>query len=333
MNVQIEAIARKPFCELLHFRRDTTRRGPKVLVVAPLSGHHATLLRGTVEALLPEHDIYITDWRSAEQVSLAGGRFDLDDYIDYVIDFTDQLGPDVHFLAVCQPSVPVLAAVSLMSARTPALAPQSMTLMGGPIDTRVNPTEVDRFATTHSLDWFERTVITTVPSHYPGALRRVYPGFLQLSGFMAMNLERHVGSVLKHFEHMIRSDGESTDAHRRFYDEYLSVMDLTAEFYLQTLTTAFQEHHLPRGVMVSRGRKVEPAAIRTTALMTVEGGLDDISGIGQTYAAHGLCSNLPPEKRRHLLSPGVGHYGIFNGKKWRTRILPQVRDFIRTQSL
>jgi poly(3-hydroxybutyrate) depolymerase len=329
VGVELITAARKPFCDLLHFRRDTTREDPKVLLVAPLSGHHATLLRGTAQALLPDHDVYVTDWINACEVPSERGPFDLDDYIDYVIAFLQKLGPDVHVIAVCQPSVPVLAAVSLMAEAKDPAAPRSMTLMGGPIDTRVNPTQVNQLAAARSIEWFEHSVITQVPATYPGFTRRVYPGFLQLTGFMTMNLDRHVGSTMRHYQHLVRGDGESAAGHRRFYDEYLSVMDLTAEFYLQTVKTAFQDHALPLGTMRSRGRKVDPRAIRKTALMTVEGELDDISGVGQTYAAHALCANLPAAKRRHLMQKGVGHFGIFNGKKWRSEILPQVRSFIR----
>jgi poly(3-hydroxybutyrate) depolymerase len=329
VGVELVTAARRPFCNLLRFRRDTTREDPKVLLVAPLSGHYATLLRGTAQALLPHHDVHITDWINACEVPTERGRFDLDDYIDYVIDFLRLLGPDVHVIAVCQPSVPVLAAVSLMAEAKDPAAPRSMTLMGGPIDTRVNPTQVNQLAAARSIEWFEHSVVTTVPHNYPGFMRRVYPGFLQLTGFMTMNLDRHFGSTVRHYQHLVRGDGESAAGHRRFYDEYLSVMDLTAEFYLQTVKTAFQDHALPLGTMRSRGRKVDPRAIRKTALMTVEGELDDISGVGQTYAAHGLCANLPAAKRRHLMQKGVGHFGIFNGKKWRADILPQVRSFIR----
>ncbi len=327
--VEIDTVESLPFCDLLHFRRDTAREDPRVLVVAPMSGHYATLLRGTVQALLPQHDVYITDWTNACEVPLERGPFDLDDYIDYVIGFLRRLGPDVHVIAVCQPSVPVLAAVALMSDAGDPAVPRSMTLMGGPIDTRVNPTQVNVLAATRPIEWFEHSVLTVVPAIYPGFMRRVYPGFLQLTGFMTMNLDRHFGSTMRHFEHLVRGDGDSAAGHRRFYDEYLSVMDLTAEFYLQTVKTAFQDHALPLGTMRSRGRKVDPKAIRETALMTVEGELDDISGIGQTYAAHGLCANLPAKKRKHLMQQGVGHFGIFNGRKWRGEILPQVRSFIR----
>jgi poly(3-hydroxybutyrate) depolymerase len=327
--VRQETIARRPFGNLVHFRRDTARADPRVLVVAPLSGHYATLLRDTVAGLLPEHDVYITDWVNAAEVPLAQGRFDLDEYIAYVIAFLEHLGPGTHVVAVCQPSVPVLAATAIMAADGHAATPRSMTLMGGPIDTRASPTRVNRHAKTHSLDWFERTVVSTVPATYPGFLRSVYPGFVQLSGFLAMNPDRHLGAVLKHFQHLVRGDGDSADAHRRFYDEYLAVMDLPAEFFLQTIKVAFHDHDLPRGTMRWRGSPIEPRAITRSALLTVEGELDDISGVGQTVAAHDICTGIPPHQRRHYLQKGVGHYGIFNGRRWRSEILPQVRDFIR----
>ncbi len=327
--VQITAIEHRPFCDLLHFRREVDRADPKVLVVAPLSGHYATLLRDTVAGLMPQHDVYITDWINASEVPLAEGRFDLDDYIAYLLAFLERLGPDVHVIAVCQPSVPVLAAIALLSADSPKLAPYSMTLMGGPIDTRVNPTKVNRLAETRPVEWFEATVINTVPATYPGFMRHVYPGFIQLSGFMSMNLDRHFGSALNHFQHLVRGDGESAAAHRHFYDEYLSVMDLPAEFFLQTVETVFQRHALPRGVMTWRGQPVDPRAIRRTALLTIEGELDDISGLGQTHAAHALCSGLPPARHGHHLQLGVGHFGIFNGRRWRREILPRVCAFIR----
>jgi len=257
------------------------------------------------------------------------GAFDLDDYIEYVIECLRRIGPGAHVMAVCQPSVPVLAAVSLMSAGNDRAVPASMTMMGGPIDTRQNPTKVNDVATNRPFSWFERTVIAPVPAGHPGAGRRVYPGFLQLSGFVSMNLDRHVGAQMRMFRHLIQGDGESAAAHRRFYDEYLSVMDLPAEFYLQTIETVFQEHALPRGTMTSRNRKVEPARITKTALFTVEGELDDISGVGQTRAAHDLCSGIPAGCHRHYEAKGVGHYGIFNGRRWREDIMPRVREFIR----
>jgi poly(3-hydroxybutyrate) depolymerase len=331
--VNEEILLRKPFCQLLHFHRDlgplpTGRRDPKVLVVAPMSGHFATLLRGTIEALLPEHDVHITDWADARDVPLSEGNFDLDDYVDYVIEFCRYLGPDVHVIAVCQPSVPVLAAASLMAQARDPRQPRSLTLMGGPIDTRESPTTPNDLAMRNSMMWFRQNVISTVPFNYPGAMRRVYPGFLQLTSFITMNLDRHINAHMRQFEHLIKGDDDSADGHRAFYDEYLAVMDLTAEFYLQTVQIVFKEHQLPRGTWVSRGRRIDPSAIET-ALMTVEGELDDISGIGQTKAAHALTPNIPGARHVHWEQPRVGHYGIFNGRKWREQIMPRVRDFIR----
>jgi len=327
-----ECVLDKPFCRLLHFRREfegePAKKSPKLLVVAPLSGHYATLLRGTVATLLERHDVYITDWRDACQVPMAEGRFDLDDYIDYIIGFFEALGPNTHAMAVCQPSVPMLAAVSIMAAEDHPAQPPSMTLMGGPIDTRCNPTKVNELATSRPLSWFENTVVSRVPLGAPGAGRRVYPGFLQLTGFMSMNLDRHLGAHMKLFEHLVEGDGDSAAAHRKFYDEYMSVMDLPAEYYLQTVKTVFQDHALPEGTMVSRGRKIDPGVIAKTALMTVEGEHDDISGLGQTRAAHALCTALPEAMRSHYEQDNVGHYGIFNGRRWREQIMPRVADFI-----
>jgi poly(3-hydroxybutyrate) depolymerase len=328
--VREEAVIAHPFCTLLHFAKDADIAQKKVLVVAPLSGHFATLLRGTVETLLPDHDVYIMDWINARNVPLYHGRFDLDDYIDLVIEFIQALGPRTHVVAVCQPSVPVLAAVSLMSAANDPLVPASMTLMGGPIDTRGNPTQVNELATSKPLAWFEQSVIETVPARYPGAFRRVYPGFLQLAGFMTMNLDRHVTAHVDLFKHLVRGDGESADQTRRFYDEYLSVMDLPADFYLQTIKRVFQDHALPLGRFDSRGRRVDPAAIEKTALLTVEGEKDDICAVGQTVAAHDLCTGIPRRHKAHHLQLGVGHYGVFNGRRWREDIYPKVRDFIAT---
>jgi poly(3-hydroxybutyrate) depolymerase len=322
-------VKRTPFCDLLHFRKDGAAEQPRVLLVAPLSGHFPTLLRGTVETLLPEHDVYLTDWTNARNVSLLHGRFDLDDYIDLLISFIRLLGPELHVIAVCQPSVPVLAAVSLLSQAGDPARPRSMTLMGGPIDTRVNPTAVNKLATSRSLAWFERHVIATVPARYAGAFRRVYPGFIQLAGFMTMNLDRHVTAHVDLFKHLVRGDGESAEATRRFYDEYMSVMDLPADFYLQTIRRVFQDHALPLGTFVSRGRRVEPRAVERTALFTIEGEHDDICAVGQTAAAHDLVSGLPAAKRRRYVQPKVGHYGVFNGRRWRTETYPKVRDFIR----
>ena len=328
VEVNEEILVRKPFCDLVRFRRDTIRRDPKVLVVAPMSGHFATLLRGTVEALLPEHEVHITDWKDAREVPVTSGDFSLDDYIDYIIAFCRYLGPDVHVIAVCQPSVPVLAAASLMAEAKDPRQPRSLTLMGGPIDTRQSPTVPNDLAMRNSMMWFRQNVISTVPYGYPGAMRRVYPGFLQLTSFISMNLDRHVNAHMRQFEHLVKGDDDSADGHRTFYDEYLAVMDLNAEFYLQTIEVVFKEHLLPRGEWVSRDRKINPAAIET-ALMTVEGELDDISGIGQTKAAHALTPNIPAARHVHWEQPRVGHYGIFNGRKWREQIMPRVRNFIR----
>ena len=328
VEVNEEILVRKPFCDLVRFRRDTIRRDPKVLVVAPMSGHFATLLRGTVEALLPEHEVHITDWKDAREVPVTSGDFSLDDYIDCIIAFCRYLGPDVHVIAVCQPSVPVLAAASLMAEAKDPRQPRSLTLMGGPIDTRQSPTVPNDLAMRNSMMWFRQNVISTVPYGYPGAMRRVYPGFLQLTSFISMNLDRHVNAHMRQFEHLVKGDDDSADGHRTFYDEYLAVMDLNAEFYLQTIEVVFKEHLLPRGEWVSRDRKISPAAIET-ALMTVEGELDDISGIGQTKAAHALTPNIPGARHVHWEQPRVGHYGIFNGRKWREQIMPRVRNFIR----
>ena len=325
-----DIVAAKPFCELRHFVRGVERDDPKVLIVAPLSGHHSTLLRGTVKALLPHHDCYVTDWVDAKQVPLSDGPFGFDDYVDYVIDFLRFLGPDTHVVAVCQPAVPVMAAVSLLAAANDPVQPPTMTLMGGPIDTRAASTAVTKLAESRPLSWFENTVIQTVPFTYPGAHRRVYPGFIQLTGFMQMNLDRHVDAHAKLFNHLIRGDGESADATKRFYDEYMSVLDLPSEFYLETVSSVFQKHLLPRGLMRIHGELVEPKAIRKTALLTVEGELDDISAPGQTLAAHTMCSGLRPNQKFNLLQKGVGHYGIFNGKRWRDEIMPVVRNWIRS---
>ncbi len=335
--VQEEVLLQKPFCNLLHFRRDLPEAAhgapqPRVLVVAPMSGHYASLLRGTVETLLPENDVYITDWNDARLVPLSQGEFGLATYIDYVLDFIRYLGSDIHIIAVCQPSPPVLAAVALLAAAGDPAQPRSVTLMGGPIDTRVNPTEVNELSARYPLSWFERSMVYDVPVWHPGALRRVYPGFLQLGSFVSMNPDRHVGSHFDFFHNLVKGDGESADAHRRFYDEYLSVMDLSAEFYLDTVRHVFQEHSLPNGTFRHHGVLVEPAAIERTALLTVEGELDDISGAGQTVVSHDLCRNLPAAKKMHHLQKMVGHYGIFNGRRWRQEIYPLWRQFALAQA-
>ncbi|MDX2289904.1 MAG: polyhydroxyalkanoate depolymerase [Hyphomicrobiaceae bacterium] len=332
--VSIETVYRKPFCNLLHFARDTAALGhrydPKVLIIAPMSGHYATLLRGTVQAMLPEHEVYITDWIDARDIPLADGKFDLDDYIDYVAEFVEFIGPRTHVLAVCQPSVPALAAAAVMAAEDRPIQPMSLILMGGPIDTRRNPTGVNKLAEQKSPEWFEQNVISLVPFPNAGFMRRVYPGFVQLTGFMTMNLERHTRAHMDLYNNLVKGDCDSVLQHREFYEEYLSVMDLTAEFYLQTVSTVFQEHALPKGTMTHRKTLVDCGAIRRTALMTVEGERDDISGLGQTEAAHDLCHNIPADERYHYVQPGVGHYGVFNGTRWRTEIQPRIREFIRT---
>lgn len=333
VSIREEVILEKPFCNLKYFKREFSpevkNTDPKLLIVAPLSGHYATLLRGTVEAMLPDQKVYITDWKDARDVPLFQGQFDLDDYIDYLIEMMEFLGPDTHILAVCQPSVPVMAAVSLMSAEDNPNVPRSMTLMGGPIDTRECPTEVNRLSAERSIDWFKKHVTYPVPWPNKGFMRVVYPGFLQLSAFLNMNMEDHVDAHRKMFDHLVEGDEESVDKHRIFYEEYLAVMDLPADYYLQTVEIVFQKHLLPKGEWVSRGRLIDPAAITKTALMTVEGELDDISGIGQTKAAHRLCRTLPEDMKVHYEQKKVGHYGIFNGSKWRKKIAPKVKSFIR----
>jgi poly(3-hydroxybutyrate) depolymerase len=331
--VHIETVWERPFCRLLHFEREFDslrhRPHPRVLIVAPMSGHYATLLRGTVEAFLPEHDVFITEWVDARTVPLADGGFDLDDYIDYIISILHLLGSHTHVVAVCQPSVPVLAAVASMEGNADPHVPESMVLMGGPIDTRVNPTGVNRLAESRGVNWFRRNVITRVPFPNPGVLRDVYPGFLQLHGFVSMNLDRHIDAHRKLFRHLVMGDGDSAQGHREFYDEYLAVMDLAAEFYLQTVDIVFVRHALPKGQMTHREHRVEPAKIKRVALMTVEGEHDDISGVGQTQAAHDLCVNIPDARKTHWLQPGVGHYGVFNGSRFRAEILPRIAAFIR----
>jgi poly(3-hydroxybutyrate) depolymerase len=329
--VHISTVWERPFCRLIRFERvfdhPPKRPQPRLLIVAPMSGHYATLLRGTVEAFLPNHDVYVTDWVDARMVPVSEGRFDLDDYIDYVISMLHALSGDVHVMAVCQPSVPVLAAVALMEADNDPYVPHSMVLMGGPIDTRVNPTGVNALAQRRGIDWFRTHVITKVPFPNPGFMRDVYPGFLQLNGFVSMNLDRHIEAHKQLFLNLVKGDGDSAHKHKEFYDEYLAVMDLSAEFYLQTVDTVFVKHALPNGRMTHRGRPVDPSRIKRTALLTVEGEFDDISGVGQTEAAHRLCANIPPDRKAHWLQPGVGHYGVFNGSRFRAEIAPRIADF------
>ncbi|WP_315761105.1 polyhydroxyalkanoate depolymerase [Sphingomonas sp. Y38-1Y] len=330
--VREEIVARKPFGQLKHFVREGVTGGPKLLIVAPMSGHYATLLRGTVERMLPVADVYITDWRDAKLVSMREGRFDLDDYIDYVIDWCAAIGAEgnarPHMLAVCQPSVPCYAAVALMSADQHPNLPRTLTMMGGPIDTREAPTAVNTLATERPHAWFAQNVIATVPSLYAGAGRKVYPGFLQLAGFMTMNLGNHLVSHWEMFKHLVQGDGESAGATMRFYDEYRAVCDMTAEFYLQTIDVVFQRHALPMGTMTHRGRPVDAGAITDVGILAIEGERDDISGIGQTKAALTIATSLAEDRKRYLMAEGVGHYGIFNGSKWRTRIAPVVEEWM-----
>jgi poly(3-hydroxybutyrate) depolymerase len=330
----------KPFCRLIRFKRyhdqadglDSMKDDPTVLVVAPLSGHHSTLLRDTVRTLLVDHKVYITDWVDARMVPNTSGSFHLDDYVAYIQDFIRHIGADnLHVISVCQPTVPVLAAISLMASKGEAL-PRSMTMMGGPIDTRKSPTSVNNLATRQPMWWFENNVIHTVPVNYPGVGRRVYPGFLQHMGFVAMNPERHSTSHWDFYQDLIKGDMSSAESHRKFYDEYNAVLDMPAEFYLDTIRVVFKEHLLPRGLWDVAGERVNPAAIKDCALMTIEGELDDISGEGQTHATHDLCTQIPDTKRQRLTAIGAGHYGIFSGRRWRTHIYPQVRDFIASQA-
>ncbi len=333
--VQEQVALAKPFCRLLRFKRfsdnlaalERMKSQPSVLLVAPLSGHHATLLRDTVKSLLRDHKVYVTDWTDARMVSADAGAFHLDDYVAYVQDFIRHVGARVHVISVCQPTVPVLAAVALM-ATAGETTPLSMTMMGGPIDARRSPTAVNNLATTKSYSWFENNVIYRVPANFPGAGRSVYPGFLQHTGFVAMNPDRHMNSHYDYFRDLIKGDDDNAEAHRQFYDEYNAVLDMPAEYYLDTIRTVFQDFALVKGTWVVKGQLVQPQDIKTTALLTIEGELDDISGAGQTRAAHELCSGVPPERRFHFDAEGAGHYGIFAGRRWRDVIYPQVKDFI-----
>ena len=322
----------KPFCRLVHFAKEGAPESPRVIVFAPLSGHFATLLRDTVRTLLADHDVWITDWKDAKEIPIAEGPFHFDDYVAYVREFiTHAGGAKTHAISVCQPTVPVLAGVALMAAEGEPI-PRTLTMMGGPIDTRRSPTAVNTFAKHRPLSWFEAKVIQRVPMRYPGFMRRVYPGFLQFAGFVAMNPDRHMESHLQYYHHLVAGDGESADQHRRFYDEYNAVMDLPAEYYLETVDRVFQRHLLPEGELVVAGSRVRPEAIKRTALFTIEGELDDISGNGQTEAAHGLMRGVPARDRQHFEAKGVGHYGIFSGRKYRELIYPRIREFIARHS-
>ena len=323
----LEVFQEKPFCKLLHFKSQK-QGASKVLLVAPLSGHHATLLRDTVRSLVEEHDVWVTDWVDARMVPLSAGPFHLADYVDYVREWITLLSPDLHVISVCQPTVPVLAAVSLASFRKEP-TPKTMVMMGGPIDARRSPTAVNNLATKKPHSWFEQTLIHRVPPRYPGYMRKVYPGFLQHLGFVAMNPDRHLNAHWDYFNHLMLGDDDNAERHRDFYDEYNAVLDMPAEYYLDTVKTVFQEFALPKGRMFVREELVRPQSVRDTALLTIEGALDDISGNGQTEAAHALCLNIPKERREHFCAPGVGHYGIFAGRRWREIVFPKVRDFIK----
>ena len=334
--VQEQVALHKPFCRLLRFKRftdsskalDVMKEQPTVLVVAPLSGHHSTLLRDTVKCLLHDHKVYITDWTDARTVPLQVGPFHLDDYVEYVQEFIRHCGPKVHVISVCQPTVPVLAAVSLMASRGEP-TPLSMTMMGGPIDARKSPTAVNNLATNKSHKWFESNVIFRVPQNFPGAGRSVYPGFMQHTGFVAMNPDRHLSSHYDYFQDLIKGDDDSAESHRQFYDEYNAVLDMPAEYYLDTIKTVFQDFALVNGTWRVKGELVRPQDITTTALLTIEGELDDISGAGQTKAAHGLCEGIPENRRFHYDAEGAGHYGIFSGRRWREKVYPAVQTFIK----
>ena len=335
--IQERVAMSKPFCRLLRFKRfsddpkilDRLKTEPTVLIVSPLSGHHSTLLRDTVRTMLQDHKVFITDWVDARMVPTEQGSFSLDDYVAYIQEFIRHIGPDVHVVSVCQPTVPVLAAISLMaSAGEPT--PRTMVMMGGPIDARKSPTAVNNLAMNKSHEWFESNVIYRVPVNYPGAGRRVYPGFLQHTGFIAMNPDRHMKSHYDFFLDLVRGDDDDADAHRRFYDEYNAVLDMDADYYLDTIHVVFQEFALVKGTWTVNGKLVRPQDIQSTALMTIEGELDDISGAGQTQAAHDLCTGIPAEDQTHFTVPGAGHYGIFSGRRWRTLAYPRVRDFIAT---
>jgi poly(3-hydroxybutyrate) depolymerase len=331
--VREEVALATPFSRLLHFAKDVDRPQPKVLLVTALAGHFSTLLRATVRSLSADHDVYVTDWRNARDVGIEHGTFGLDDYIAQVIAFLEHLGPGSHLMAVCQPCPASLAAASIMAATDNPAQPKSLVLMAGPVDTRINPTKVNDLAHSKPLQWFEDNVITTVPLRYPGALRRVYPGFLQLSGFMFMNLDRHVQQHITLYNDLVRGDYDEARSIEEFYDEYFAVLDIAAEFYLETIDRVFMRELLPQGQLTWRGQPVEPAAIRRTALLTVEGERDDVCGVGQTMAAQDLCTGIKPSKKRHHLQPGVGHYGVFSGSKWEHQTYPIVRNFIAANNV
>ena len=326
--VQEEVALELPFGNLVHFRKEGIAGQPKVLLAAPMAGHFPTLLRNTAQTLLADHDVYLTDWKSGRDVPLAEGRFGTDDYIDHLTEFFAHIGPGVHGMAVCQPCPSMLAATALMAEDNHPATPKSLTLMAGPVDTSISPTKVNKLANEHPVEWFEQNLITTVPRRYKGAHRRVYPGFLQLSAFMTMNMARHVRAHMDLFSHILKGELAKADANRKFYDEYFSVADLPAEFYLETVRNVFQEHRLARGIATYRNRKIDPRAIRKTSLLTVEGERDDICGLGQTMAAQDLLSSVKPFRKKHYVQPGAGHYGVFSGTRWQTQIYPIVRSTI-----
>ncbi len=330
--VEEEVVWQSPFCNLIHFaKQDFTKKQAKLLLVAPMSGHHATLLRDTVKSMLPDFDCYVTDWQDARNIPVSAGRFDLDDYTDTITDILHHLGERAHIMAVCQPSVPVLAAVSLMNAKSDPLAPLAMVLMGGPIDTRQSPTSVNKMADGKNVEWFRNTAIMKVAGPHAGFGRQVYPGFMQLGGFLSMNMDRHLKAHRDLYQDLVAGEEEAAEKHSDFYDEYMAVMDLTAEFYLQTVERVFICQDFPNGTYHYRGEKVDPGKITKTALLTVEGERDDISGVGQTKAAHELCTNIPPKMKKHHMQLGVGHYGVFSGSKFRAEVAPMIGEFLRAQ--
>lgn len=319
----------KPFCDLLHFRHTDGKERPKLLLIAALSGHHASLCKGTVEALLPDHDMYLTDWKDARNVPLDQGRFGMDDYVNYLIDFLELLGENTHVVAICQPTVQALMATAVMAEQKNPATPPSLTLIAGPLDTRVNANSINEFALLYPEQWYEQNLITSVPSGYAGVGRKVYPGFLQLGSFMAMNLNQHIAKYQQFFQDVVSGDTHAMENHRKFYDEYLSVLDLTAEFYLETMEQVFREHHLARGIASYHGKPIKLAAIKKTALMTIEGEDDDICSLGQTEAAQAMCPNIPDSMRQSFMQPKVGHYGVFGGSRFRKDVAPRITSFIK----
>jgi poly(3-hydroxybutyrate) depolymerase len=333
VNIKQQVVYQKPYCNLLHFKRERKKAGqPKVLLLAPLSGHFATLLRSTVKEFLPDHETYITDWRNVRDVPLSAGSFSFDDYVTYLMEFITFLGPHAHVIAVCQPCVPAMVALSVMHQEKDRNLPKSLTLMGGPVDVRINPTEVNDYAGGKDLEWFEKNVICTVPYGFEGKGQLVYPGFIQLSGFLSMNMDNHVNKHFKFFHDLIKGDGDSAEDHRRFYNEYLAVMDMPANYYLDTIRKVFLEHKLPNGTMEYQGKRIDLGTITKTALLTIEGEKDDITGRGQTSAALGLCNHLANDKKKHYEQADVGHYGIFNGRRYRETIAPLIKTFIQQHS-